>query len=192
MASEEKSLVIVESPAKARTISDFLPKSFKVEASVGHIRDLPKGAKEVPKKYKSESWSRLGIDVDNDFEPLYIVPAEKKKQVQKLKAALKDVDHLYLATDEDREGESISWHLMQVLKPEVPLRRLVSFTRSPARRSWRRWTIRAISTKAWSRLRRRAADSRSAVRLRGVARPVAQDRPPGLGPRDARSPLRCG
>ncbi|MEE2777446.1 MAG: type I DNA topoisomerase [Acidobacteriota bacterium] len=125
MASQGKSLVIVESPAKARTISDFLPKSFKVEASIGHVRDLPQGAREVPKKYKSEAWARLGVDVDNDFEPLYIVPAEKKKQVQKLKAALKDVDQLYLATDEDREGESISWHLMQVLKPKVPLRRLV-------------------------------------------------------------------
>ena len=125
MGSEEKSLVIVESPAKARTISAFLPDSFRVEASIGHVRDLPQGAKEVPKKYKGEKWARLGIDVDNDFTPLYVVSSEKKKQVQKLKKALAEADTLYLATDEDREGESISWHLSQVLKPKVETKRLV-------------------------------------------------------------------
>ena len=125
MARAEKSLVIVESPAKARTIAAFLPEGFKVEASIGHIRDLPTSAKEIPAKVKKEPWARLGIDVNNDFQPLYIVPAEKKKQVQKLKDALDGVDMLYLATDEDREGESISWHLAQVLKPKVPQRRLV-------------------------------------------------------------------
>ena len=120
-----KSLVIVESPAKARTISKFLGKAFTVEASIGHIRDLPGGAKEVPAEYKSKSWARLGVDVDHGFIPLYIVPADKKQQVSKLKQALKDADRLYLATDEDREGEAISWHLCEVLKPKVPVKRLV-------------------------------------------------------------------
>ena len=125
MANGEKSLVIVESPAKARTISAFLPDNFTVEASIGHVRDLPQSAKEIPPKLKGTSWARLGIDVDNDFQPLYIVPADKKKQVSHLKKLLADADVLYLATDEDREGESISWHLSQVLKPKVPLKRLV-------------------------------------------------------------------
>ncbi len=120
-----KALVIVESPTKARTISKFLPQGFVVEASVGHIRDLPAGAKEVPTALKGQSWARLGIDVDNDFQPLYVVPAAKKKQVTKLKQLVKDADEIYLATDEDREGESISWHLVEVLKPKVPLKRLV-------------------------------------------------------------------
>ena len=103
--SEKKSLVIVESPAKARTISKYLGSGFQVEASIGHIRDLPGGAKEVPAEYKSESWGYLGVNVENGFEPLYIVPPDKKKQVSFLKAALKDAKDLYLATDEDREGE---------------------------------------------------------------------------------------
>lgn len=120
-----KSLVIVESPAKARTISKFLGNDFAVEASIGHIRDLPQGAKEVPEQYKSEPWAYLGVNVDDGFVPIYVVPAEKKKQVAKLRSALKDVDELYLATDEDREGEAISWHLYEVLKPKVPVRRLV-------------------------------------------------------------------
>lgn len=123
--STEKSLVIVESPAKARTISKFLGSGYQVEASVGHIRDLPSGAKEVPAKYKSEPWAYLGVNVDENFEPIYIVPSEKKKQVAKLKDALKEAKDLYLATDEDREGEAISWHLQEVLKPKVPVRRLV-------------------------------------------------------------------
>lgn len=125
MADESKSLVIVESPAKARTISAFLPDNFIVEASIGHIRDLPTSAKEIPAKDKGKPWARLGIDIENDFRPLYIVPNEKKKQVSHLKKLLRDVDVLYLATDEDREGESISWHLSEVLAPKVPLRRLV-------------------------------------------------------------------
>ncbi len=120
-----KSLVIVESPTKARTISKFLGKDFVVESSIGHIRDLPKTAKEIPEKLQGESWSRLGINIENGFEPLYVVPADKKKQVTKLKSLLKDADGLYLATDEDREGESISWHLCEVLKPKVPRKRLV-------------------------------------------------------------------
>ena len=120
-----KALVIVESPAKARTISKYLGRNFTVEASIGHIRDLPQGAKEVPAEYKGQPWARLGVNVDDDFTPIYIVPAEKKAQVAKLKQLLKDSDELLLATDEDREGEAISWHLCEVLKPKVRVRRLV-------------------------------------------------------------------
>ena len=120
-----KSLVIVESPAKARTIGKYLGSNFAVEASIGHIRDLPKGTKDLPEKYKKEKWARLGVDVDHGFEPIYIVPDDKTKQIKKLKALLKEVDSLYLATDEDREGEAISWHLADVLRPKVPVHRLV-------------------------------------------------------------------
>ena len=120
-----KSLVIVESPAKARTIERYLGEGFRVEASVGHIRDLPRSAAEIPTAKKKLKWARLGVNVEKDFSPLYIVPSEKKEHVKMLKEALKEVDQLYLATDEDREGESISWHLMEVLKPKVPVRRLV-------------------------------------------------------------------
>lgn len=120
-----KSLVIVESPAKARTIAKFLGNEFAVEASIGHIRDLPQGAKEVPDEFKDEEWAYLGVNVDQDFTPIYIIPSDKKKQVTKLRAALKDAKDLYLATDEDREGEAISWHLYEVLRPKVPVHRLV-------------------------------------------------------------------
>ena len=123
--SNGKSLVIVESPAKARTIGRFLGKNYTVEASIGHVRDLPQGAKEIPEKYKGEDWAYLGVNVDEEFAPIYIVPANKKQQVAKLRAALKDCKDLYLATDEDREGEAISWHLCEVLKPTVPVHRLV-------------------------------------------------------------------
>lgn len=123
--STGKSLVIVESPAKARTISKFLGPAYQVEASIGHVRDLPAGKKDMPEKYKAEDWAYLGVDIDQDFQPLYIVPTDKKKQVKKLKDALKGADHLYLATDEDREGEAISWHLQEILKPKVPVDRLV-------------------------------------------------------------------
>jgi len=119
------SLVIVESPTKARTIRDFLPKGYHVAASMGHIRDLPDKAADIPAKLKGEEWARLGVNVDNDFEPLYVVPADKKKVVKELKDLLKDADELILATDEDREGESISWHLTQVLMPKVKVRRMV-------------------------------------------------------------------
>jgi len=118
-------LVIVESPAKARTISQYLGKDYIVEASYGHVRDLPQGAEEIPESVKKEKWSRLGVNVENDFEPLYIVPKDKKKQIKILKDALKKVDEVLLATDEDREGESISWHVIEVLKPKVPVRRIV-------------------------------------------------------------------
>ena len=124
-APKGKSLVIVESPAKALTIKKFLGADFEVEASIGHIRDLPSGAREMPDKFKKEDWAYLGVNVNNDFEPVYVVPADKKKQVTKLKNLLKQADKLYLATDEDREGEAISWHLCEVLKPKVPVKRLV-------------------------------------------------------------------
>lgn len=124
-STAEKPLVIVESPAKARTIGKFLGKDYVVEASIGHVRDLPKGRKEVPEKYKKENWAYLGIDVTEGFSPIYIVPDEKKDQVQKLKNLMDDASELFLATDEDREGEAISWHLCEILKPKVPVRRLV-------------------------------------------------------------------
>ena len=120
-----KSLVIVESPAKAKTISKILGKEYIVEASIGHIRDLPKSAKEIPTAIKKESWTRIGINIEKDFEPLYVVSDAKRAHVAHLKKLLKTADELYLATDEDREGESIAWHLMEVLKPKVPVKRLV-------------------------------------------------------------------
>jgi DNA topoisomerase-1 len=121
----QRALVIVESPTKARTIKGFLPAGYTVAASMGHIRDLPGEAKEIPAKYKGEEWARFGVNVANNFEPLYIVPGDKKSVVRELKALLKESDVLYLATDEDREGESISWHLEQVLEPKIPVHRMV-------------------------------------------------------------------
>ena len=118
-------LVIVESPAKAKSIAGYLGDDYVVESSIGHIRDLPRSAADVPAAYKGESWSRMGIDVDNDFKPLYVISPEKKDQIKKLKALLKDADELYLATDEDREGEAIAWHLLEVLNPAVPVKRMV-------------------------------------------------------------------
>lgn len=124
-STKDKSLVIVESPAKARTISRFLGDKFTVEASIGHVRDLPQGKKEMPKDLKNEEWARLGVNVKDRFEPVYIVPDGKKKHVTKLKKLLKESKELYLATDEDREGEAISWHLNEILNPKVPVHRLV-------------------------------------------------------------------
>jgi DNA topoisomerase I len=118
-------LVIVESPTKARTIRNFLPASYRVEASMGHVRDLPRDASEIPAAVKAEKWSSLGVNVHANFEPLYVVPKDKKKLVKELEDALADADELLLATDEDREGESISWHLIQVLQPKVPIKRMV-------------------------------------------------------------------
>ena len=118
-------LVIVESPTKARTIRNYLPSSYRVEASMGHVRDLPQSASEIPASVKEEPWAQLGVNVEANFEPLYVVPKDKKKIVQQLKDALKEADELVLATDEDREGESISWHLLQLLKPKVPTKRMV-------------------------------------------------------------------
>ncbi|MGZ4401351.1 MAG: type I DNA topoisomerase [Gaiellaceae bacterium] len=117
--------MIVESPAKARTIAGYLDDDYVVESSVGHIRDLPQRAAEVPAKHKKEPWARLGVDVENDFEPLYVVDSDKKKTVEALKKRVAEADEVLLATDEDREGEAIAWHLLEVLKPKVPVRRMV-------------------------------------------------------------------
>ncbi len=118
-------LVIVESPTKARKLAGYLGPTYIVESSRGHIRDLPRAAADVPAKYKSEPWARLGVNVDHDFEPLYIISPEKKSTVSELKGLLKNVDELYLATDGDREGEAIAWHLLQTLKPNIPVKRMV-------------------------------------------------------------------
>lgn len=118
-------LVIVESPAKAKKIQEYLGSDFTVESSIGHIRDLPRNAADVPKAFKGESWARTGIDVDNGFKPLYVENRDKKDHIRLLKNLLKDADELYLATDEDREGEAIAWHLIEVLNPTVPVKRMV-------------------------------------------------------------------
>ncbi len=125
MASQKKALVIVESPAKAKKIAGFLGDDYIVKASMGHIRDLPSSAKEIPAELKKESWSTLGVNVENDFDPLYVISPDRKKLIAELKDSLKKVSELVLATDEDREGESIGWHLVQVLKPTVPVSRMV-------------------------------------------------------------------
>jgi DNA topoisomerase-1 len=124
-AAKGKKLVIVESPAKAKTIASYLGPDYLVESSIGHIRDLPNNASEIPANLKGEAWARLGVNVDKDFEPLYVVDSRKKKVVADLKAKLKNADELLLATDEDREGEAIAWHLREVLDPKVPVRRMV-------------------------------------------------------------------
>ena len=118
-------LVIVESPSKARTIAGYLGQGYVVESSVGHIRDMPDSAAEIPEKYRGEPWARLGVNVDDNFQALYVVHSDKRQQVSKLKSLLKDADELLLATDEDREGEAIAWHLLQELKPKVPTSRMV-------------------------------------------------------------------
>ena len=118
-------LVIVESPTKAKKIAEYLGAGYTVESSIGHVRDLPRNAADVPKAYKGEKWARTGIDVDNGFKPLYVENADKKDHIRLLKSLLKDADELYLATDEDREGEAIAWHLIEVLNPQVPVKRMV-------------------------------------------------------------------
>lgn len=118
-------LVIVESPTKARKIAGYLGSNYVVESSRGHIRDLPRGAADVPAKYKGQPWARLGVNVDDNFEPLYVVSPDKKSTVSELKSLMKDVDELYLATDGDREGEAIAWHLLETLKPKIPVKRMV-------------------------------------------------------------------
>lgn len=122
---EKKYLVIVESPTKAKTIRKFLPKNYIIEASMGHVRDLPQSASDIPASLKKEEWAKLGVNVKDDFSPLYIVPKDKSKIIRELKEKMKGVSIVYLATDEDREGESISWHLLQLLKPKVPVKRMV-------------------------------------------------------------------
>lgn len=118
-------LVIVESPTKAKTIRNYLPKDYIVEASMGHVRDLPSSSAEIPPEYKQYPWATLGVNVEHNFEPIYVIPKGKNKVVQQLKKALKSADELILATDEDREGESISWHLLQLLRPNIPIKRMV-------------------------------------------------------------------
>jgi len=152
-----KALVIVESPAKARTIGGMLGPDFIVESSIGHIRDLPRGADEVPAAYKGESWARLGVDVDNGFKPLYVVSSPKKSVVANLKKLLKGADELYLATDEDREGESIAWHLSEVLSPTVPVKRMVFHEITP--------TAIARAVEDWRDLDRRLVDAQEARRI---------------------------
>ncbi|MET7399267.1 type I DNA topoisomerase [Dactylosporangium sp. NPDC005572] len=124
-SANTKRLVIVESPAKAKTISGYLGPNYVVEASFGHVRDLPVGKKDMPDDLKSKPWAYLGVDVDNDFTPVYIISADRRKQITRLKALLKEASEVYLATDEDREGEAIAWHLYETLKPKVPVRRMV-------------------------------------------------------------------
>ena len=150
-------LVIVESPAKARTIAGLLGPEFVVESSVGHIRDLPRRANEVPAAFKGEGWARLGVDVDNGFKPLYVVAPEKRDVVAKLKALVKQASEVYLATDEDREGESIAWHLSEVLSPQVPVKRMVfhEITRSAIERA----------VEEWRDLDRRLVDAQEARRI---------------------------
>ena len=152
-----KALVIVESPAKARTIGGLLGPDFIVESSIGHIRDLPRGADEVPAAYKGEAWARLGVDVDNGFKPLYVVSGSKKSVVANLKRLLKTADELYLATDEDREGESIAWHLFEVLSPTVPVKRMVFHEITPEA------IARAVDE--WRDLDRRLVDAQEARRI---------------------------
>jgi DNA topoisomerase-1 len=132
-----KGLVVVESPAKARKINAFLGSDYKVLASMGHVRDLPAKAADIPLEMKKQPWATLGVNVEAGFDPLYVIPREKKKVISELKAALKDADELILATDEDREGESIGWHLAEILKPTVPVKRMVfsEITRSAIRQA---------------------------------------------------------
>ncbi len=149
--------MIVESPAKARTIAGLLGPEFVVESSVGHIRDLPRRANEVPAAYKGEGWARLGVDVDNGFKPLYVVAPEKRDVVAKLKALVKQASEVYLATDEDREGESIAWHLSEVLSPQVPVKRMVFHEITPSA------IQRAVEE--WRDLDRRLVDAQEARRI---------------------------
>ncbi|HTT87399.1 MAG TPA: DNA topoisomerase, partial [Acidimicrobiales bacterium] len=150
-------LVIVESPAKARTIAGMLGPQFVVESSVGHIRDLPRRANEVPAAFKGEGWARLGVDVDNGFKPLYVVAPEKRDVVARLKSAVKEASEVYLATDEDREGESIAWHLSEVLSPQVPVKRMVFHEITPSA------IARAVED--WRELDRRLVDAQEARRI---------------------------
>ncbi len=156
-AGSGKPLVIVESPAKARTIAAMLGGDFVVESSVGHIRDLPRRADEVPAAYKGEAWARLGVDVDNGFKPLYVVAPEKKDVVRRLSQLVREASEVYLATDEDREGESIAWHLAEVLSPQVPIKRMVFHEITPAA------IHRAVEE--WRELDRRLVDAQEARRI---------------------------
>jgi DNA topoisomerase-1 len=156
-AASGKPLVIVESPAKAKTIAGLLGPGYVVESSIGHIRDLPRRADEVPAAFKGEDWARLGVDVDNGFKPLYVISSDKKSQVSKLKQLVKQASEVYLASDEDREGESIAWHLLEVLAPTVPVKRMVfhEITRAAIERA----------VDEWRDLDRRLVDAQEARRI---------------------------
>ena len=193
-----KKLVIVESPAKAKTIAGYLGDGYIVESSIGHIRDLPNRASEIPENMKKEPWARLGVDVEQDFEPLYVVDSDKKAKVSELKKLLKNADELLLATDEDREGEAIAWHLLEVLQPKVPVRRMVfhEITRDAIQRALGETRAGRPAT------RRRPGDAahpRPPLRLRGVARaleeghagPLRRPRPVGGGPARRRARARA-
>ena len=159
-------LVIVESPAKAKTIAGYLGPGYVVESSIGHIRDLPRDASDVPAAIKGEKWARLGVDVDNDFTPYYVVSRDKKPHMTKLKGLLKDASELYLATDEDREGEAIAWHLQEELKPKVPVHRMVfhEITKQAIQEAVA--ATPATSTSTSSRPRRPAASSTGSTATR--------------------------
>ncbi|MCZ7528174.1 MAG: type I DNA topoisomerase [Acidimicrobiia bacterium] len=152
-----KPLVIVESPAKARTIAGFLGDDFVVESSVGHIRDLPRSAEDVPAELKGTPAGRLGIDIEDHFRPVYLVTPDKKKVATQLRRALKDASELYLATDEDREGEAIAWHVLEVLKPTVPVKRMVFHEITPtaireAVGSWRDLDMKLVEAQEGRRI----------------------------------------
>ena len=173
-------LVIVESPTKATKIASFLGDGYIVESSRGHVRDLPTGAAEVPAKYKGEKWARTGVNVDNGFEPLYVVNPDKRATIRSLKDALAGADELLLATDGDREGEAIAWHLLQELKPKVPARRMVFHEITPQR------DRRGGGQPARPRRRpgRRPGDPphpRPAVRLRGLPGAVEEGHAAAVG-----------
>ncbi len=170
-----KKLVIVESPTKAKTIAQYLGDGYEVQASVGHIRDLIE-PKNLPPELKKGSLGKFSIDVENGFAPYYVVTDDKKKTVAELKRALKDADELYLATDEDREGEAIAWHLLEVLKPTIPVKRMVfhEITKDAIQEAQRQ------HPRHRHRPRRRAGDPphpRPPLRLRGLAGALAQGRP---------------
>ena len=148
-------LVIVESPAKGKTIERFLGRDYEVAASFGHIRDLPRTAKEIPPRLRSQPWARLGVDVDGNFEPVYVIPPESKKHIAALRKKVRNAEEIILATDEDREGESISWHLLEVLKPRIRFSASHS-TRSRRAPSGPLLRIRARWTGSWSAHRRPA------------------------------------
>ena len=182
-------LVIVESPAKARTIAGYLGPDFVVESSVGHIRDLPQRASEVPKAERAR-FGTLGVDVDHDFEPYYVESADKKKKLTELKRHLKDADELLLATDEDREGEAIAWHLLEVLKPKVPVRRMVFHEITREAIEQRARATRARSTSGSSTRRRRGGSSTGSTATR--CRRCSGGRSPRASRPAACSRSRCG
>ena len=180
-----KKLVIVESPAKAKTIAGYLGSDYVVESSIGHIRDLPNRASEIPEKLKKEPWARLGVDVEHDFEPLYLVDPDKKSKVAELKRALKGADELLLATDEDREGEAIAWHLLEVLQPKVPVRRMVfhEITKDAIQRALGE-TRESTSASSTPRRRDGSSTASTATRsLRCSGRRSCRDSPPAASSR---------